>query len=201
VLHPPNRFILLALGAAVTLFVFTDTHRAEASSKTRGEEAQFRLPIKKLIGAIRYKKDDLALKLLALGAMTRALNESHWAKMSAAQRTTFETSLGKILAKLSFPKARKLFEHIDAILYSSPELTGDKAQIKTTIVVHRAYKKQELVITWVLTKEKGWKIFDTINVGESTLKGIREEQIDPLVKEGGVALLMKKLQDKLTELK
>lgn len=161
---------------------------------------EYQKPVKLLIGAIRYQKDDMAIKLLALDVMTRELNTHHLAKMSDAQKKEFETGLGLLLRKLSFPKARELFQHIDAILYEDPKLSGDRATLKSTIVVHRAYKKQELVLVWTLVKKgKAWLILDVETVGESTLEGIREEQVDPLVKEGGVDLLMKKLREKLAE--
>ncbi len=172
----------------------------------KGVEAQLQKPVKMLIGAIRYKKDDLALKLLALEEMTRQLCLHHLTRMSPAQKKEFEQHLGALLQKISFVKARELFAHIDAILYDPPSYkpgTGDRELLlRSTIVVHRAYKKQELVLTWTLIKgKKGWLILDVTTAKVSTLESLREEQIDPLVKEGGVALLLKKMREKLAELK
>lgn len=170
---------------------------AEAS----GADKQFQKPIKMLIGAIRYGKDDLALKMLNIDKMSAEVNKNHWGKMSPAEQKEFTAGLGTLIKKLSFPKAREIFKHLDAVLYGKAEVKGKTATIKTTIVIHRAYKKTELVISWTLVKDKGWKVLDTKTVGESTLKGIREAQVDPLVKEGQVALLMKTLRDKLASVK
>ena len=175
---------------------------AEAKPKKKEKTTQYQKPVKMLIGAIRYKKDDMALKLLALDTMTAELNRSHWAKMSADQRKAFEKNLGILLKKLSFTKARDLFKHLDAILYDEPEVKGDRAKIKSTIVVHRAYKKTELVITWTLLKRgKKWLVLDTTVAGESTMEGLRDDQVDPLVKEGGIKLLLQKMEEKIKSLK
>ncbi len=190
------------LAVLVTLFAFALTAvPAEAKSKKK-KTTEYQKPVKMLIGAIRYKKDAMALKLLALDQMTQELNINHWAKVDAAQKKRFAKNLAILLQKLSFPKARELFQHIDAILYDEPTVKGDRATIKSTIVVHRAYKKTELVITWSLLKKgKNWLILDTTTVGESTSAGIREDQVDPLFKEGGIKLVLQKMEEKIKELK
>jgi len=189
--------------AVAALFAFAlSAAPAEAKGKKKKQKTtQYQKPVKMLIGAIRYKKDKLALKLLALDQMTKELNASHWDEMKPAERKEFEKNLGILLQKLSFPKARDLFKHIDAILYDQPTVKGDRATIKSTIVVHRAYKKKEIVITWTLFKRgKKWLILDTKTVGESTTKGLREDQVDPLVNEGGVKKLLQAMRDKVKEL-
>ncbi len=184
----------------VLLLVFSLCPAPGFAKPKKKKTTQYQKPVKMLIGAIRYKKDKMALKLLALEDMTKELNRNHWDKMSAAQKKEFQQNLGILLKKLSFPKARELFKHIDAILYDQPAVKGGRATIKSTIVVHRAYKKKELVITWTLIKKgKKWIILDTKTVGESTMKGIQEDQVDPLVKEGGVKLLLKTMADKVKE--
>ena len=190
------------LAVIVALFAFALTAvPAEAKSQKKKTTA-YQKPVKMLIGAIRYKKDDMALKLLALDQMTVELNKNHLDKVSAAQKKAFAKNLGVLLKKLSFPKARDLFKHLDAILYDEPVVKGDRASIKSTIVVHRAYKKTELVITWSLLKKgKNWLILDTTTVGESTSAGIREDQVDPLFKEGGIKLVLQKMEEKIKELK
>jgi|GEM_PF-3475826 len=196
-LRSPKRLALVALiafSAVVSSPTIADATKADK---------QYQKPIKMLIGAIRYSKDDLALKMLSIDKMSAEVNKDHWAKMTPAQRKEFSKGLGTLIRKLSFPKARDIFKHLDAVLYGKAEVKGALATIKTTIVIHRAYKKKELVITWTLAKakKKSWKILDTKTVGESTLKGIREAQTNPLVKEGGVELLMKTLRQKLASVK
>ena len=192
----PRQVTLLLM---LSLLAFPAPAQAQKKGGNKAHK-KFQKPVKMLIGAIRYGKYDLALKLLDLDQMTRRLNAGHWAKMNAAQRAEFSKHLGTLLKKLSFVKARGLFKHIDAVLYDAPKLGAKQVSIRSTIVVHRAYKKKELVITWFMLKHKrGYRIVDVKTVGESTVAGLREEQIDPLVKEGGVALLLKKMRAKVAE--
>ena len=68
-------------------------------------------------------------------------------------------------------------------------------------VLHRDLKKSEIVIDWVIAKSGGqWKVYDTVMQGESTLAGIRDEQIKPLLKEGGVAAVKKAMNEKVAEI-
>ena len=187
---------LVALSVTVSLAATPEVAFAGPKKKT----TKYQKPVKMLIGAIRYNKDKLALKMLALDDMSKGLMTKHWAKMSPAVQKEFVAGLATLLSRLSFPKARDMFKHIDAILYDPPKVKGDKVDLKSTIVVHRSYKKTELVLTWTLIKKgKKWLIYDVTSVGESTLAGIRDDQINPLVKEGGIKLLMEKMRAKVKE--
>ena len=56
-------------------------------------------------------------------------------------------------------------------------------------------KMQELKLKYQLSKEAaGWKVVDVAVLGDSMLKGIREDQIIPLMKEGGWDGLLKAMQ-------
>ena len=190
---------LLLLSVALGLMMISPPLPASPKASKKAVK-QYQKPVKMLIGAIRYKKDGLALKMLALDEMTHQLCIHHWGKMNADQRKEFSQNLGVLLRKISFPKARDLFKHIDAILYDPPKVKGKQVDLRTTIVVHRSYKKKELVLTWTLFKgKKGWMILDVTTAKQSTIEGLREEQIDPLVKDGGVALLLKKMREKMAE--
>lgn len=195
-----TKLTAIALSLCFALSALTLSAEVEAKKKKQKTTA-YQKPVKMLIGSIRYKKDKVALKMLAVDQMSKELNASHWAKMSAAEKKEFEKNLGILLQKISFVQARKMFKHIDAILYTDPVVKGNRATIKSTIVVHKAYKKKELVLTWTLLKRgKKWLVLDVWTVGESTIKGLREDQIDPLVKEGGVKKLLQAMRDKMKEL-
>ena len=177
---------------------------ASAQAKVSKKEAKkLQKPIKVLINAVRYKKDDLGLKQLALDEMSRQLCIKHWAKITAAQKKEFSANLGTLLKLVSFRKSRDLFKHIDAILFDSPRLEkGGKASIRNTIVVHRAYKKKEIQITWILVKQKKkWRILDLQTIGKTTITRLRSEQIEPLIKEGGIKLVLKKMREMMAKAK
>ena len=61
-------------------------------------------------------------------------------------------------------------------------------------------KKQELKLKYWVAQEKGqWKVVDVSVLGDSMLQGIRDDQVQPLLKEGGWDKLLKAMKDKLAE--
>ena len=193
----------LLLVIAVLGFVFSPAGGMAQAKVSKKEAKKLQNPIKVLIGAVRYGKDALGLKQLALDEMSSEMCKTHWAKMSAAQKKEFASNLGTLLRLISFRKSRDLFKHIDAILFDSPKMLGqDRASIRNTIVVHRAYKKQELQLTWILLKKgKKWQILDLRTIGKTTIEKMRTKQIDPLVEKGGVKLLLQKMREMMAKAK
>src|SRR5690349_17048936 len=132
--------------------------------------------------------------------MAKALMAETWATMSPADQKEFVADLEILLRKISFTKGREMFQYLDAVLYDPVKMVGDAAHCKSTVVVHRDLKKTEIPIEWVLLKEGGqWKVIDTVTLGESTTAGIRQDQVLPLLKEGGVPALMDALRKKVAE--
>jgi len=158
--------------------------------------------IKTLINAIRYNKDDIAAKQLAFQPMAKALMAESWTTMSETERKEFVTNLEGLIRGISFTKGREMFQYLDGLLYDPVKVEKDRAQCKATIVVHRDLKKTEIPVVWVLAKEAGnWKVIDTVSLGESTTAAIRSEQIQPLMREGGVPAVLAAMRKKLGELK
>lgn len=157
--------------------------------------------IKTVINAIRYDKDDLAASRIAFGPMAAAIMDDAWKDMGAADRKELTAGIETLIRKLSFVKGRDMFEYLDAMLYSPIKTDGKRVTCKTTVVVHRKYKKTEIVIEFILIEDGGaWKIMDTVMAGESTAEGIHEDQIEDLLDEGGIPAVMKALRDKLAEI-
>ena len=193
----------LLLVFAVLGFSFSPVGARAQAKVSPKEVKKLQKPIKVLIGAVRYGKNALGLKQLALDEMSAQMCKNHWAKMSAAQKKEFSSNLGTLLRLISFRKSKELFKHIDAILFDSPKMLGkDRASIRNTIVVHRAYKKKELQLTWILLKKgKKWQILDLRTIGKTTIEKMRTKQINPLVKKGGVKLLLQKMREMMAKAK
>ncbi len=159
-------------------------------------------PIKQLIAAIRYSKDDLASGFIAHRRMCEMICGDAWKKYSADQQKEFVEGYAYIVRRVSFPKAREIFEHLDSLLHEVKKIEGDRADVKQLVVIFRNYKKEEITLEYVMERADGkWQVVDVVAEGESTLEGIREDQVEPLLKEGGNDLLLKKLRDKVAELK
>ncbi|HET6343740.1 MAG TPA: ABC transporter substrate-binding protein, partial [Myxococcota bacterium] len=149
-----------------------------------------------------YNKDDVAAKQLSFEAMAKGLLQDTWTGLSEADRKEFLAHLETLIRRMSFTKGRDMFQYLDAVLYAPVTMHGEAAHCKSTVVVHRELKKTEIPIEWVLVKEGGaWKVADTVTLGESTTEGIRQDQVLPLLKEGGIPALMDALRKKAAELK
>jgi phospholipid transport system substrate-binding protein len=192
-------FRLRALAfAAVMVCSCVAASNAQAAA---ADDAAVQKTLKTLVNAIRYSKDDLALRQLNLAGMSQKLMGDAWGQMDEAQRKSFQNDLGRVLAGLSFSRGREIFQYLDAVLYAPVTIEGEQARCKSTVVIHRDLKKKEMPIEWVLSKEGGtYKVVDTIFLGESTAQGVREEQVAPLLKEGGVQAVIKALAAQVAKL-
>ncbi|MFZ5468248.1 MAG: ABC transporter substrate-binding protein [Myxococcota bacterium] len=157
-------------------------------------------PLKTVINAVRYKRDALALKNFAGEEQGKFLLGEDWAKGTDAQRKEFVSLFHALFAKLAFPKIQSNFEHLDAVLYEEPAVKEDRAEMGSTILINHPMKKQELKVKYKLLKEKaGWKVIDVSVLGDSMLTGIRDDQIIPIMKEGGWEHLLELMKEKLAE--
>lgn len=159
-------------------------------------------PLKVVVNSVRYGKDKLALKNFAGDAQGKTLMQDNWEKGTAAQRKEFVELFHTLFGKIAFPKIRKNFENLDTVLYDEPKVTGDRADIASTILINHPLKKQELKVKYELIKAGAtWQVIDVSVLGDSMLKGIRDDQIVPLFKEGGWEGVLKAMREKAQELK
>lgn len=165
-----------------------------------GAKDEVSKPLKTVVNSVRYGKDVLALKYFAGEEQGKQLLGDEWAKGTDAQRKEFVKLFHTVFAKVAFPKFRSQFENLDTILYEEPVVTGDKAELASTILINHPLKKQELKVKYSLVKTGGWQVVDVAVLGDSMIKGIREDQIVPIMKEGGWDNLLKLLREKAKEL-
>lgn len=146
-------------------------------------------PVKTLITSVRYGKDAKALQQLAGDAQGEALLGADWAKGTPAQRREFTELFHTLFAGLAFPQIRANFKHLETITYAKPEVKGDRATLRSTLVILHPAKKQEIQVEYTLLKKgKAWKVVDVLVLGtggESMMAGIRTEQVRPLFERGG----------------
>lgn len=158
-------------------------------------------PLKTLIASVRFAKDQAALKQFAGEAQAKTLTTDDWEKATPEQRKEFISLFQTLFAKMAFPKIRENFKHLGTVLYEEPKIDGTKANVGSTIVIDHPMKKQELKVKYELVKEGSkWRVVDVAVLGDSMLTGIREDQIKPLLKEGGWELLLKTMREKAKEL-
>jgi phospholipid transport system substrate-binding protein len=158
-------------------------------------------PVKTVVQSVRYNKDDLALKQLANEEQGRFLLGEDWDKGTPAQRQEFTRLFNSLFAKMAFPKVRENFKNLASITYEDPAVEGTKAKVKSTIVIEHPVKKQEMKLQYSLAQDKGaWKVVDVAVLGDSMLTGIRDDQVRPIMKQGGWDHLLDLMRKKEAEL-
>jgi len=159
-------------------------------------------PIKAVVGSVRQGRDVAALKYFAPEEQGKLLTGDYWAKGTEAQRKEFTSLFQTLFAKMAFPKIRENFKNLDTILYEAPKTEGNQATVGSTILINHPLKKQELKVKYTVTKEaSGWQVVDVAVLGDSMLQGVRDDQVIPLLKEGGWDGLLKAMRTKADELK
>ncbi len=159
-------------------------------------------PLKVIVNSVRYGKDLAALKLFAGEEQGKFLLGDDWARGTDAQRKEFVEQFHLLFGKMAFPKIRKSFENLDSVTYDEPTLTGDRAAIGSMILINHPLKKQELKVKYDVVKQgAGYKVIDVAVLGDSMLTGIRDDQIRPIMKDGGWDNLLKLMKEKNAELK
>lgn len=159
-------------------------------------------PLKTIVNSVRYGKDLAALKAFAAEEQGKFLVADSWAKGTDAQRKEFQDLFLQLFGKIAFPKIRKNFENLDTVLYEEPTVTGETASLASTILINHPLKKQELKVKYQLIKAgAAWKVVDVAVLGDSMLTGIRDDQIQPILKEGGWEALLQAMREKTKELK
>ena len=158
-------------------------------------------PVKTVVQSVRFSKDQMALKHFGGEQQGRFLLGEEWDKGTDAQRKEFVQLFHTLFAKIAFPKVRDNFKNLAAINYDEPTVEGDTARVASTIVIEHPMKKQELKLKYTLMKDKSaWKVVDVSVLGDSMLTGIRDDQVRPLLKEGGWKALLDAMRAKDKEL-
>lgn len=157
-------------------------------------------PVKTVVQAVRFGKDDLAITKFGGEQQGRFLLGEEWDKGTDAQRKEFTKLFNSLFAKIAFPKVRENFKNLASITYDDPAVEGDKASVKSTVVIEHPLKKQEMKLQYSVVKEQGaWKVLDVAVLGDSMLTGIRDDQVRPLLKEGGWNGLLEAMRQKEAE--
>ncbi len=176
-----------------------------SASAWAGPKEEVSKPLKVVVNSVRYGKDLAALKHFAGEQQGKVLLGDAWDKGTPEQKKEFVQLFHTLFGKIAFPKIRKNFEHLDTVLYEQPTISGEGAEIGSTILINHPMKKQELKVRYQLAKDKaGWKVVDVTVLGsldkKSMLQGIREDQIVPILNEGGWDKLLELMRQKAKEL-
>lgn len=161
-------------------------------------------PIKTLVNAVRYSKDDLAIKYLDGETQGAFLLEDAWGTGTPEQRKEFVELFHALFAGIAFPAIRENFEHLQSTLYDPATVDAGTTSVLSTILIMHPLKKQELKVKYDLAKAgKEWKVVDVTVIGSgsnSFLTDIRNDQIRPIMKNGGWDNLLKLMRQRLEQI-
>lgn len=159
-------------------------------------------PIKVFVNAVRYGKDAKALEYVDGEAQGAFLLGDAWATGTPAQQKKFVSLFHVLFKQLAFPKLKDNLQKIETILYGDPSETDGFTEITSTLVVLHPMKKQEVKVTYRLSSKKGrYRLVDVTFEGDaSLLTNIRDDQIKPLLAEGGWDGLLAQLDKRAQEI-
>ncbi|EKR63236.1 toluene tolerance protein Ttg2D [Leptospira weilii str. 2006001853] len=184
--------ILFVLSLALPSFLTaqSSTEASNSSSAETGtttetapsDEEQIVSTVKKLIGFIRYKKNDKAIVLIHVKQFSNQLLKS-FGKIGDSDRKEFEEAIGEFIVHRSFPIAYKYFDKID-INYEKPVIKGDNATLASSIIWNGS---ERITFSWILTKIEGaWYVTDFLNEGKYASETNRVKSVDPSIKKNGI---------------
>ncbi len=184
----------------LALFALVFTSVAQARPKEKAEHEQM---IGRLINSVRYGQDKAALAFMDGETEARELLGAAFDKGTPDQRAEFIRLFHHIFAGVAFPKMRSNFEHLTTITYDAPEVKGTRTDIGSVIHIQAGPKEQELRVRYWLAKGADGKprVVDvTIQGDKSMLTNIRDDQIQPILAEGGWTKLLELMRERAKDL-
>jgi len=157
-------------------------------------------PIKQMIAQIRTSQDAKALKQMEMNSISLYLLGEYAKRSTEQQRNEFSSLFQSLFAKIVFPRVRENFRDLARISYEPPAIKGDEATVESLIVISHPLKKEEMKLRYTVVKgPKGWQVKDLAVLGDSMLESIRNDQVQPALKEGGMEHLLQVMRDKKKE--
>ncbi|ASV11062.1 toluene tolerance protein [Leptospira santarosai] len=173
---------VLSLASPSLLTAQNGTEESAPTETAPPDEEQIVSTVKKLIGLIRYKKNDKAIALIHVKQFSNQLLRSS-GKIGDSDRKEFEEAIGEFIVHRSFPIAHKYFDKID-INYEKPVLKGDNATLASSIIWNGS---ERITFSWILTKFEGcWYVTDFLNEGKYASETNRIKSVDPSIKKNGI---------------
>lgn len=191
---------MFKLSLFICFIVLTFIVSIPAQSK-KGDDDPVSKSAKSLIQNIRNSNDAQALRFLDGEAQARYLLGEYFYQAKPAQIKEFINLFQSLVAKIAFPRVRENFKNLESIIYESAEVHGNEARVDSTIFIKHPLKKQETKIRYSLVRTKAnWKVFDIEVLGSSMLEDIRDTQVQPELRQGGIDGLLNKMRSENSKL-
>jgi phospholipid transport system substrate-binding protein len=190
-------------GIFAVLAVLLVSGAAQAARPPKKAEHEQRLG--QLVNNVRYAQDVTALDYLDGDGQAKFLLADAYDKGTPEQRAEFVKLFHHIFAGVAFPRMRNNFEHLKTITYGPAEEKAGRTHVPSVIFIQAAggMKEQEISVAYELAAgaDKKLRVVDvTVKGDKSMLTNIRDDQIQPILKEGGWPKLLELLRAKAAEL-
>jgi phospholipid transport system substrate-binding protein len=157
-------------------------------------------PVKKMIAQIRASQDAQALNQMEMVSISRYLLGAYYDKATEQQRNEFSNLFQSLFARIAFSRVRENFKNLASIYYDPPAISGNEATVASLVIIDNPLKKQEIKMRYTVVKGRaGWQVKDVAVLGSSLLESIRDDQVQPVLKEGGMEHLLQVMRDKKRE--
>jgi phospholipid transport system substrate-binding protein len=184
----------------ILLFIFLPILVATGHAQSSGA-TDISATVKKLVTLIRTGDDAQAMKQLDLTAISTFILGSYYNSATEQQRTEFVNLFTTLFSRTAFPKIRETLKDLINITYDNPQIKGTEASIGSTVFIRHPLKTREMKLRYALVKTSlGWKVKDVSVLGDSMLQSIRNDQAQPVLKDGGMDALLKMMRSKIAGL-
>ncbi len=160
----------------------------KSNSVSTADESTLIPTAKKLVGYIRFKKNDQALALIDTKTFSKNLLLNHWDKIDPKDQLEFEEAMKEYIKNKSFPMALQYFDKID-INYEKAKVKGKEAELPASIL----YKGSEkITFSWIFTETNGKFLVSDFLLAEGKLASEvnRVKQMEPTYEKKGMKELI-----------
>ena len=135
--------------------------------------------------------------MMDFDALCKASLGKHWSERTPEERKNFSETLRALIEKNLIKRLKDSKDHV--ITYGDETVSGDTAQVSTTVKAGSGPRADETEVVYKMHKKNGkWIVTDMIT-DEVSLVSNYQSQFNKIITEEGWAALMKKMTDKLAE--
>jgi phospholipid transport system substrate-binding protein len=135
--------------------------------------------------------------MMDFDALCKASLGKHWSERTPEERKNFSETLRALIEKNLIKRLKDSKDHV--ITYGDETVSGDTAQVSTTVKAGSGPRADETEVVYKMHKKSGkWIVTDMIT-DEVSLVNNYQSQFNKIITEEGWAALMKKMTDKLAE--
>lgn len=133
--------------------------------------------------------------ILDISAVSQRTLGQHWAERTPTEQQEFMTILGKLFAKVAYPKSAEFFSDLDVSVIRE-RIQGERAVVMTAV----KHPKEGLVaVDYNLAKQNGsWHVHDILLDDVSLALNLRS-QFHKIIIENSYTELLRRMQEKLDE--